>query len=89
MNSSNFNATILKFSETFNDLFSQNLFSESHGFAAMPVTSCIQDTCSNLSLSDYRMEMKLFNLVTENLRIMALTLLELTQFLSPNPSIYS
>ena len=29
-----------------------NIFSESHGFVAMPVTSRIIETCSNLSLSD-------------------------------------
>ena len=29
-----------------------NMFPESHGFVAMPVTRCIKDTCSNLSLSN-------------------------------------
>ena len=53
----NFNATILKFSEKFDHPFSHvfifgNMFPESHGFIAMPVTSCIKDTCSNLSLSN-------------------------------------
>ena len=53
--SSNFNATILEFSENFDHPFSHvfifgNLFPESHGFVAMPVTGCIKDTCSNLSL---------------------------------------
>ena len=43
VNSSNFNATILKFSEKFDDLFSHvfifvNMFTESHGFVVMPVT---------------------------------------------------
>ena len=27
------------------------MFTDSHGFVAMPVTSCIKDTCSNLSQS--------------------------------------
>ena len=57
INWSNFNAGILKFSEKFDDPFSQfflfvNMFLESHGFVAMPVTSCIKDACSNLSLSN-------------------------------------
>ena len=57
VNSSNFNATILKFSEKFNYPFSHvfifgNMFPESHGFVAMPVTSCIKDACPNLSLSN-------------------------------------
>ena len=57
VNSSNFNATILKFSEKFDHPFSHvfifgNLFPESHGFVAMPVTSHIKDICSNLSLSN-------------------------------------
>ena len=30
-----------------------NMFPESHGFVAMPVTSSTKDTCSNLSLSNY------------------------------------
>ena len=47
--------TILKVSEEFEHQFSQvfilgNMFPEIHGFVAMPVTSCIKDTCSNLSL---------------------------------------
>ena len=33
-------------------LFYGNMFSESHGFVAMPVTSCIKDTCSNLFQSN-------------------------------------
>ena len=58
VNSINFNATILKFSEKFDHLYLQvfifgNMFPESHGFVTMPVTSCIKDTCSNLSLSDW------------------------------------
>ena len=53
VNSSNFNAMILKFSEKFYHLFLfGNMFTESHGFVAMPVTSCIKDTCSNLFLSN-------------------------------------
>ena len=44
-------------------LFS-NMFPESDGFVAMSVTSSIKDTCSNLSLSDWWMETKLFKLVT-------------------------
>ena len=52
-----FNAKILKFSENFDHPFSHvftfgDMFPESHGFIAMPVTSCIKDTCSNLSLSN-------------------------------------
>ena len=44
----------LVFSDKFNHQFSHafiigNMFPESHGFVAMPVTSCIKDTCSNLS----------------------------------------
>ena len=113
-NSSNFNATILKFSEQFIHPYSHvfifgNMFPESHGFVAIPVTSCIKDTwCFNLSLSNYYWkETKLLDLVTgtatkpwlsgnmlpnwntceyrwsnflENLRIVSLKLLELTQF---------
>ena len=56
VNSSNLNATILKFSEKFEHPFSHvfifgNKFSGSRGFVAMPVTSCVKDTYSNLSLS--------------------------------------
>ena len=56
-NSSNFNSTILKFSEKFGHPFLYvfifgNLFPESHGFTAMPVTSCIKNICFNLSLSN-------------------------------------
>ena len=57
VNSSNFNTMTLKSSEKFDRrllyvfLFG-NMFPESHGFVAMPVTSCIKDTCSNLSLSN-------------------------------------
>ena len=40
------------------------MFSESHGFAAMPVTSYIKDTSFNLSLSNKCMEAKLLDLVT-------------------------
>ena len=28
------------------------MFPESHGFVAMPVTSCTKDACSNLDLSN-------------------------------------
>ena len=47
----------LKFSEKFDHQFSNvfifdNMFPESHGFVALPVTSCIKDTCSKLSLSN-------------------------------------
>ena len=56
VNSSNFNATILKFSEKFDHPFSHvfifgSMLLESHGFVTMPVPSCVKDTCSNLSLS--------------------------------------
>ena len=48
--SRNFNTTILKFSEIFDHPFLHsfifgNMFPESHGFVAMPVTSCINDIC--------------------------------------------
>ena len=44
VNSSNFNATTLRFAEKFEHPFSQvflfgNMFHESHGFVAVPVTS--------------------------------------------------
>ena len=92
-----------------------NMFPESYGFVAMPVTSCIKDTCSNIFLSNYWRETKLFELVTstttkpwlsrnmipnrktcekgwsnfsENFRVIALKLLELTRYASPNQSIY-
>ena len=57
VNSSNFNAMTLKFPEKFYHLFSHvfvfgNIFLESHGFVAMPVTSCIKDKCFNLSRSN-------------------------------------
>ena len=47
--------TILQFSEKLDDPFSHvfifgNMFPESCGFVAMPVTSCIKDSSSNLSL---------------------------------------
>ena len=56
INSSNYNAMILKFSVKSDSLFLHvfifwNMFPESHSFVAMPVTSCIKDICSNLSLS--------------------------------------
>ena len=58
VNSSNFNATILKFSEKFDHPFSnvfifENMFPESHVFVAMSVASCIKDTCSNLSKASF------------------------------------
>ena len=48
---------ILKVSEKFDHPFLHvsifgNIFPESYGFVAMPVTSHIIDTCSNLSLSN-------------------------------------
>ena len=60
----------LKFSEKFNHQFSHvffifgNQFPESLGFVAMPVTSWIKDTCSNLSLSNQWLRTKMFNFVT-------------------------
>ena len=59
----------IKFSEKFDHPFSHvfifgNMFPESRGFVAVPVTSCIKDTCSNLSLSNYWRGTKLFGLVT-------------------------
>ena len=92
-----------------------NMFPKSHGFVAILVTSCIKDTCSNLSLSIFVKETKLFDLVTdtarkpwlsgnmlpniktfgngwsnfsENMKIVALKLLVLTGFSSPNLLIY-
>ena len=52
----NFNNMILKFSEKFDRPFLHsfifgNMFPESNGFVAMPVTSCINDISSNLSQS--------------------------------------
>ena len=52
VNSSNFNATVFKFSEKFDHPFWHvfifgNMFPESHSFVAMPVTSRIIDTCFN------------------------------------------
>ena len=57
MDSSNFDATIPKFPEKFDHKFLHvfifgNMFSENNGFVAMPVTSSIKDTCSNLSVSN-------------------------------------
>ena len=57
VNSSNCNAITLEFSEKFDNLFSHvfifgNIFPARHAFVAMPVTSCIKDTCSKLSLSN-------------------------------------
>ena len=54
VNTSNFNTMTLKFSEKFDQQFSLvfifgTMFSENHGFVAMPLTSCIKYTCSNLS----------------------------------------
>ena len=57
VNSNNFNATILKLSGKFDRPFFivfmfGNIFPESDEFVGMPVTSCINDTGSNLSLSN-------------------------------------
>ena len=51
----NFDATVLSFFEEFDHQFSHvfifgNMFPESHSYIAMPVTSRMEDTCSNLSL---------------------------------------
>ena len=40
------------------------MFPESHGFVMMSVTGCIKETSSNLSLSNWWMETKLYELVT-------------------------
>ena len=69
VNSRNFNATIL-ISEKFHHPVSHvflfgNMFPESRGFVAMPVTSCIKDTCSNVSQSNLWRETKLFDIVTD------------------------
>ena len=58
-----------KFFEKFDHPFShvfifRNMFPDSYGFVAMPVTSCIKDTCSDLSHIYLVKEMKLFDLVT-------------------------
>ena len=50
VNTSNFIATTLRFSGKFEGQFSHlfifhNMFHESHVFVAMPVTSCVNDTC--------------------------------------------
>ena len=57
LNSSNINDTMFKIVEKFAHSFSNvfifgNMFPESQGFVAMTITSCIKDTCSNLSLSN-------------------------------------
>ena len=61
VNRSNFNVTILKFFEKFDHPLSHvfifvNIFPESHGLGAMPVTSRFIDTCSIYSylISDGR-----------------------------------
>ena len=69
VNSRNFIATTLRFSEKYDYPISPffvfgNMFRESHGFFDMRVTICIKDTCSNLSLSNQWRETKLFELVT-------------------------
>ena len=116
VNSSNFNAMtqiLKKFDHTFLPVFIfDNMFPENRSFV-MSVTSCIKDSCSNISLSNLWRETKLFDLVhsnetvtlqetwyqiytcengwenfLENLRIVALKLLALTWFASPNQSIY-
>ena len=56
VNSSNFNAVILKISVKFDHPFSHvfifgDKFPESRGFVAMPVRSCIKYASSNLYLS--------------------------------------
>ena len=60
----------LKFFEKFDHRFSHvfiflNVFPESHGFIAMPVTSCINDTWANLSLSNKWRETKLLDPMTD------------------------
>ena len=97
INSNNFSATILKFSEKFDPPFSHvfifgNVFPESHGFAAMPVTSCIKDTCSNLLIQivrhcDRHSNETVIHRKHVNLRTVALKFLELTRFLSLYKSI--
>ena len=57
VNSCNFNTKILKFSEKFDYQVARlflfgNMLPQSHDFVAMLVTSCIKDTCSNLSQSN-------------------------------------
>ena len=52
VNVKNFNDKVHKFSEKFVRPFSYvfkfgNMFAKSHGFVAMPVTCCIENTCSN------------------------------------------
>ena len=47
----------LKFTEKFEDRFSHvfifgDMFPEIQGFVAMPVRSCIKDTCSNIVKGD-------------------------------------
>ena len=51
---SNFDITILKYSKKFilYAFMFFNMFPESDGFVAMPVTKRIKETCSNLSLSN-------------------------------------
>ena len=76
VNWSNFNAMTLKFSEKFGLPFSHvfifgNTFPECHGFIVSPVTNI--NTWEN-GWSNF----------LENLRIVAVKLLELTQFASPN-----
>ena len=53
---SHFYTITLKFSAQLDHTFSHvflfgNMFPDCHGFVAMPVTSCIKDTCSNSSIS--------------------------------------
>ena len=55
---------VLRFFWSFILLVFGNMFLESHDFVTMPVKSYIKDTCSNLSISNYWRETKLFDLVT-------------------------
>ena len=71
VNSSNFNVTILKFSEKFDHQFPHvfifaNVCPETHGFVAMPVTRFMKDTCYNVCpyLISEGQETKLFDVVT-------------------------
>ena len=71
---------------------------ESHGFVAVPVTSCIKDACPNLYLylvsegrrncltlwpAQWRAGQTAFENFSENLRFVALKLFLFTRFLSP------
>ena len=120
---SNFNATILKFCEKFDHPFPHvfifvNMFPESHGFVAVPITRLNNIVSLHYLDWDKLEHVSLIQLVagiatkpwlsgnmlpniqqkkwengcsnfSENLRIVALKLLELTRLKSPNLSIYS